>query len=143
MKADVFEKLVRKRLNHCLKTLTLKGDEYSRNGDRLWNFKRAAAIQGTTPEKALLGMLAKHWVSLMDMLESPETVSEEMLNEKIDDNINYMLLSEGLITERMTGGTKPKMEHHFKNIPEIMTAMFGAVEGMPDPDDDDYERMNE
>ena len=97
-----FNSLVGQRFNQCGKVLTQKGEEYSREGDRLWNFKRAAAKQGNTPAEALIGMKVKHDVSvddMVDMLKRGVLPSREMVAEKIGDSINYLLLLEGLIEE--------------------------------------------
>lgn len=52
----------------CREILQKKTKEYTGGDtDRLGAFKAAAALQHTTPERALAGMLAKHIVSLYDM----------------------------------------------------------------------------
>ena len=102
MDAKTFETLANNRVAQCLITLNEKGEEYSRSGDRLWNFKRAAAKTGTTPAEALMGMKVKHDVSIDDMvtmLTRGVVPSPEMVAEKIVDSINYLLLLEGLIEE--------------------------------------------
>ena len=51
----------------CADTLKRKTKEYTGDDpDRLGAFKAAAALQHTTPQRALAGMLAKHIVSLYD-----------------------------------------------------------------------------
>ncbi len=98
-----FDQLVARRLSACRKTLTAKGAEYSRDNDRLWNFKRAAAMDGTSPTMALLGMWKKHLVSIIDIIEGidrGEIPSEAQVAEKFGDSINYHLLCEGLIAEQ-------------------------------------------
>ena len=100
MTPQYFDALVQKRFTKCNDTLTLKGEEYSREGDRLWNFKIAGAIINSTPEEALLGMLSKHWVSIIDMIRSNEPISQKMMDDKLNDAINYMPLLEGLLIER-------------------------------------------
>lgn len=105
MNAAQFNTIVENRLAHCRATLTTKGDEYSRGGDRLWNFKRAAMKQGLTPAEALLGMKAKHDVSIDDIVDRLHcgAVPAEMVAEKITDSINYLLLLEGVIEEQRCG----------------------------------------
>ena len=101
MSPEEFAEITRKRLIRCEFVLTPKGQEYSRGGDRLHNFKKAAEIEKTTPEKALLGMAMKHIVSIMDMVEDlPALPTEEQQAEKFTDAINYLLLLEALIEER-------------------------------------------
>jgi hypothetical protein len=103
MIAKDFEKLVEDRFGYCSRTLQRKADEYATD-DRLHNFKVAAALQGIEPETALLGMWAKHIVSIRDIIERIEhqgTIpAPGLLSEKITDVINYAVLLEGLIEER-------------------------------------------
>lgn len=66
------------------------------------NFKLAGAKTSKTPAEALMGMKAKHDVSIddmVDMLKRGVVPSKEMVAEKIGDSINYLLLLEGLIEE--------------------------------------------
>ena len=109
MEITEFRDLVNKRFEQC-STLMLgaKDKEYSRGGDKLYNFKRAALLQNITPEKALLGMWTKHLISIIDIInEIDEKIpSQEMLNEKFNDNINYLFLVEGLIEERKNKDNK-------------------------------------
>ena len=101
MTPEDFTESVRRRLIHCEFVLVPKGQEYSRGGDRLHNFKKAAAIEKCTPEKALLGMAMKHIVSIMDMVDDlPDLPGQNTQDEKFTDAINYLLLLEALIEER-------------------------------------------
>jgi len=103
MRSDAFEKMVEARLGFCARTLQLKAGEYATE-DRLHNFKVAAALQSIEPETALVGMWAKHLVSITDIvsnIEHKDTLpSPGLLGEKITDIINYALLLEALIEER-------------------------------------------
>jgi hypothetical protein len=104
LNATEFNEIAEARIAHCKKTLLEKGEEYSREGDRLHNFKSAAVMDDETPEQALWGMAKKHVISVRDMVKDVERgliPSEKMLNEKITDWINYGLLLEGLLVERM------------------------------------------
>ena len=63
-------------------------------------FKAAAALQHTTPERALAGMLAKHIVSLYDMcFDDNSTYSMDTWNEKITDSLNYLFLLKAIVKE--------------------------------------------
>jgi len=95
---------VKTRLEACQNLLIPKGEEYSRNGERLHNFKRAGRIDNEAPERSLWGMYKKHLVSVMDMIEDIEQgilPDHAIMAEKMNDSINYHLLLEGLITERL------------------------------------------
>lgn len=68
--------------------------------DRLGAFKAAAALQRTTPERALAGMLAKHIVSLYDMCFADDIFYEEKVwDEKITDSLNYLFLLKAVVKE--------------------------------------------
>lgn len=100
MKQEDFNKIVDETLAACCETLAPKGEEYSRCGDRLHNFKVAAALQGTTPERALWGMAVKHIVSIQDIIDDPNAVREETFYEKTQDLINYIILLTAMVRER-------------------------------------------
>ena len=66
-------------------------------------FKAAAALQHTTPQRALAGMLAKHIVSLYDMCFAEETVYPmDTWDEKITDSLNYLFLLKAIVKEGHT-----------------------------------------
>lgn len=105
LKAD-FDRSMDEMLLRCKTLLSGKGEEYAINStpqvapDRLIAFKKAGGLQGVTPECALVGMLTKHLVSIADMSREPNKYSADRWNEKICDSINYLLLLNGLLTER-------------------------------------------
>ena len=102
MNAKDFDKIVAARMAWCNKTLCAKGDEYARDGDRLWNFKVAARKLNCHPAEALAGMMVKHTVSVDDIIDGLANgivPPKELVAEKIGDSINYLLLLEGLIEE--------------------------------------------
>ena len=102
MNAKDFDKIVAARMDWCMKTLCAKGDEYAREGDRLWNFKVAARKLNCHPAEALAGMMVKHTVSVDDIIDGLArgiVPPKELVAEKIGDSIDYLLLLEGLIEE--------------------------------------------
>jgi hypothetical protein len=122
MEISDFKKLVFDRFDKCSNLmLGPKDKEYSRGGDKLYNFKRAGVLQNITPEKALLGMWSKHLISIIDIINEIDVKipSKEMMNEKINDNINYLFLLEGLIEERRLELEKNSIQH------EIIEKYFG------------------
>ena len=94
-----FNKVIIDQLEYTESLLASKGDEYAKTVDRLANFKKAAALQDTTPVAALLGMLAKHIVSISDMCVSKADEPLERWIEKITDSINYLILLRALVEE--------------------------------------------
>lgn len=102
MTTEEFEIIINKQLQKCLSTLVYKAHEYATE-DRLHNFKVAAELQNCTNEQALGGMMAKHTVSIYDMIrDTGEGVEflDEAWDEKITDHINYLLLLQAIIKER-------------------------------------------
>lgn len=94
-----FEQVFEHRANVCREVLIVKAAEYATEGDRLHNFKAAAALKGTNPAEALGGMLVKHLVSLFDMIGSGEDYSREIWDEKIGDSLNYLFLLDAIVVE--------------------------------------------
>jgi len=99
-----FDTLLDNTIEQIRQTMGSKSSEYARNSDKLHNFKRAAGVLGVSPEKALLGMLTKHTVSILDIiddLDRGKLPSVELLCEKIGDELNYHILLKALILERI------------------------------------------
>lgn len=99
-----FDQIVEDRLNKIGKTLIEKGKEYRRNNDPLHNFRVAAKVNNTTEEKALWGFAVKHYVSFLDMLNDIEKgviPTKEHVDEKIGDLVNYLILTEACIKEKI------------------------------------------
>lgn len=83
----------------CRDTLIMKGSEYSPE-ERFSNFRKAAAFQNTTTKKALGGMMAKHIVSIYDMIDDESAdYPMDIWEEKIGDALNYLFLLKGIVTE--------------------------------------------
>lgn len=99
-----FDTLVDTRCMIIKRTLVEKGKEYRRNNDPLHNFRVAAKVQNTTEEKALWGFAVKHYVSFLDILNDIEKgflPKVEVVDEKIGDLINYLILCEASIKEKI------------------------------------------
>ena len=104
MTEQEFDALVEKRLDLTREVLITKGKEYRRNSDPLHNFNVASKLNNTTREKALWGFATKHLVSFLDMLDDIENnklPKKEYVDEKIGDLINYLILCEASIKDRM------------------------------------------
>ena len=106
MTQETFAKVVEEQINYCKDLLGLKGDEYDTSGnDRLHAFKSAAVLQHENQKQALAGMMAKHTVSIYDMIARTEdTFSKEKWIEKISDSINYLLILRAIIEEETKNG---------------------------------------
>lgn len=102
-----FAGVLGERVRQCKElTLGTKDKEYTRNGDKLWNFKRAGQIIGMDPAHALLGMMSKHLASVFDIVEDVTTghsVPKATFDEKFSDLHNYLFLLEALLQEQREG----------------------------------------
>ena len=105
MTFDIFDKLVDYITQDKIKkVMCAKSDEYSRNGDKLWNFKRAAEIDSISSFESLRGMDLKHRTSISDMLDDlinpDKEYSREHWEEKFTDHLNYTILLWALLAEK-------------------------------------------
>lgn len=102
MQNEQFETIVKARLEKIHETLLSKADEYAR-GDRLSNFKKMGELLNCTPERALIGLVSKHYIALVDFiadLEAGVLQSDSRWDEKIGDVMAYMVLLDAMIQER-------------------------------------------
>lgn len=99
--AELFANSISEMVDKSLDTLIKKGKSYSSDEDRLHNFRVAAALQGISEKEALAGMLAKHLVSVFDMVKTdesrPRPYSSAVWDEKIGDAINYLLILRAMV----------------------------------------------
>lgn len=101
----MFREVVDDRIKKIRTILTEKNKEYGSAGDSFHNFKTGGRMEGITPEKALKGIMLKHEVSVNDLIgwteSNPGRITLKLIDEKIGDNINYLILLEGLLRERI------------------------------------------
>lgn len=100
-----FNDVVIGQMERCKTMLITKGNEYAPEAmsnveiDRLAHFKKAATLMRTTPKIALMGMLVKHYISIMDMSMDDKDYPVEQWSEKITDSINYLLILRAIVEE--------------------------------------------
>lgn len=97
-------------------TLSNKSTEYAVSTDKLHNFNKAvvaAAGRYNTREGALFGMMLKHWVSILDILDKLDDgtlPTQRILSEKFGDMIAYLLLLEASIQHRLDTKNETQLE---------------------------------
>lgn len=109
MKRDEFIKSTEDALEQLMKILNYKGREYSTIDNTFANFENAVGISMcNTREGVLWHYMLKHVVSIKDMVQELElggqfskNYTEDYVNEKIGDNINYLLLLRAMLLERL------------------------------------------
>lgn len=92
MNREEFNGILEDQLTRVTNVLDGKRMEYAEDGDVLCNFKSAAVLQGCSIPQAIAGMMAKHTVSVYDMIFSGQPYPEQAWDEKITDHINYLIL---------------------------------------------------
>lgn len=103
MTQEEFTKVFESRVDSCRRILISKNTEYARGGDKLSNFKKAGGMQGCSPAKALQGMMAKHQISILDMvndLDNGISHSQKQWDEKLNDALNYLFLLDALLKDK-------------------------------------------
>jgi hypothetical protein len=118
-----FNKVLEDQVQICATVLSAKATEYATQ-DRLHNFKTAGHLQQETPIQALGGMMAKHTVSIFDLIATSEsgTTLFEVWNEKITDHINYLILLKALVVEEFgqSDGVIPAAEYTVPDLGDII-----------------------
>ncbi|MDD3400731.1 MAG: hypothetical protein PHT58_03775 [Eubacteriales bacterium] len=100
MTGEKFTKIVNYQIDCCIKTLGFKESDYVPDpNDRMRHFKVAAAMLGTNPKQALCGMMAKHTASIYEMCRAGSAYPMAAWEEKITDNINYLLILRALLED--------------------------------------------
>ena len=101
-----FEDVVTDTLKQCQDTMLIKGREYRRNNNPFHNFDKGVEISGQIREEVIWGFALKHFISIQDIrsdLREGKLPSEELLNEKYGDMINYLLIEKASIAARIKG----------------------------------------
>ena len=99
METEQFETILEERLVKIETVLGNKAREYAQDDNRLHNFKVAAQMLNVTPAQALWGMAAKHLVSVSDLVNGKLKATPAMVDEKIGDLCNYLILLEAVLRE--------------------------------------------
>lgn len=109
MNQEQFNQIVEARIEKTKELLIRKGAEYVRNNDKLHNFRSASKMNNEPMIASLHGMLSKHLVSYLDMIEDTrqgKKIGEETINEKIGDIITYFHLAECVLKEPLIQSNK-------------------------------------
>jgi len=98
MDSDQFESILDAQIKRIRDVLVVKAAEYATE-DRLANFKQAAHLQNIGIPQVVGGLMAKHTVSIFDMIGSGKPYPLEQWDEKITDHINYLILLRAVLIE--------------------------------------------
>ena len=104
MTEQEFDTVVSERLEKTKIILIEKGKHYRRNQNPMHNFDIGANMTGQSREKVLYGFMLKHLISFQDIindLDSHKLPTVETLEEKIGDLVNYLILAEASIKDKL------------------------------------------
>ena len=104
MTKEFFKEVLKDTLESTSQSLGVKAMEYVREDNAMHNFDTGARITGQIREKVLYGFALKHHISIADMrndIEKGILPSEEIVNEKYGDAINYLILEKASILHRI------------------------------------------
>ena len=109
MKREEFIKTSEDALMHLMETLKQKGKEYSKEYNAFANFENGVGVSMCdTRDGVLWHYMVKHIISIRDIVTDLEIGGEtrghytkEYVDEKIGDNINYLLLLRAMLLERL------------------------------------------
>lgn len=99
MNIKTFNEVVKSQFSRCEDILVQKQAEYSSEFDKLHNFKQSSHLQQRTQAQALGGKMAKHTVSIYDMIATGKSYPLSVWDEKITDHINYLILLRAVVEE--------------------------------------------
>lgn len=137
MQEERFNQIVEAQVDMALATFLKKNNAYSgtQSVDRLQGVKDVAAIRGVSKLEAISGMMAKHTMSIYSMMKSDQVLPLEVWNEKINDHINYLLLTIAAVHEdRDELSIKDVSEGQPENLNEIIINHFGGQVGIDEPE---------
>lgn len=97
-----FENTVKNTLESIKDLLIIKGREYRRKNNPYHNFEVGAEKTGKSRVEVLRGFALKHSISIDDLIEDFEngkTTKIEIVNEKYNDLITYLLIEKSMMVE--------------------------------------------
>lgn len=109
MNAERFEEICKELLDKSDKTLFSKSKEYASDEDRLANFRQPTSMMNISPAEVCLMYQMKHISSIAKIAkESSQGIlpTQELLQEKCQDILNYTLIFYAIVTEMIEKDNK-------------------------------------
>jgi len=118
-----FDELIKECQEIEGKILSGKGKEYSEgNDDRLHNFKMIAQMLKLDPMKVWFVYFYKHISSIVSFINNNCEFSDEVIDGRVSDARNYLLLFQGLVEDLKNETIKKDTIIEFKIPNEIKEA---------------------
>lgn len=91
--SDDLNNIMTETFNKCSNLLNKKSEEYNKKiNNRLDCFTQGAGLTGEHPAKIVTEFMLKHVISIYQMINSIYEYDMSKWDEKIIDNINYLIL---------------------------------------------------
>lgn len=113
MKVELYEQLLYDTLRQVKNTLDVKAKEYWRENNPMHNFDQGATITGQTREQIIYGFALKHHISIADLRKDVAKLdlpTAEVINEKYNDAINYLILEKISMLEKVSKRNNDKFK---------------------------------
>jgi len=95
---EFVENILHRRFDRMEKVLAGKNKEYAGGEDYLFNFRTGSRISERHPVIVLWGYFLKQLICVIRMMLNPEKeYTQEYVDEKIGDVMNYLVLYEGIL----------------------------------------------
>ena len=105
MNQKAFTTLLEKIFDRSRQVLARKRAEYIHNQDVFSSFKKGTQMSfHSMPEKVAWEYACKHLESIKSMIDNIDKGEEpdaDLINEKFGDTINYLILIEGMLKDRL------------------------------------------
>ena len=140
-----FDTIVSERLEKTKIILIEKGKHYRRNQNPFHNFDVGASITNQTREKVLYGFLLKHLISFQDMIndiEEKKLPTIETVEEKIGDIVNYCILFEASIKDKINDKMLD-MEKHVSFTNKLFDVTNPLLKSIKEVDNDSIKKQND
>lgn len=101
MQNDTFFMIAEKFFERCLEVSKAKGEEYTiGTGEKFKNFESVGERLGLSAEKVLMVYLLKHMDSIRYYILHGKEASDESIDGRILDAVNYLVLLYGILYEK-------------------------------------------
>lgn len=137
MNEERFNQIVEAQVDMALAMFRKKNDAYSgtQTVDRLAGVKGVAAVRGVSNLEAISGMMAKHTMSIYNMMRDGKEYPVSVWNEKISDHINYLLLAAACVHEGLDQRTEENLANGVdpdRHVPFVSVTAEEYLSGQPD-----------
>lgn len=96
---DMLTQEIEDRFKFCLELMKRKNKDYAKEKDAFANF-RLSEMVGVGPERANLVRVADKLARISNLLDKDNEVSDESVEDTINDVINYMAILASMIKHR-------------------------------------------